>query len=203
MIVVLAVSILVTANTGIALGKGPESVTLTGPGIDSPIELMDSVDWPISCDSSCPPDPMVRLMEQSGLWYGTGDLIAIDKPEGDLGLRYVLTWIRGGFDGESIEGRTFHQFVYLEVEDGPVIHTPEQEGLVDWGSDVTGWFRASDDLADTLASLGVPLSGAGVAGSVVIGVSEPLGLFAAIGSAVLVLMWAMWRWSVKTKAERT
>lgn len=157
-IVLVVVSILVLANAGIAFGKGPESVTLTGPGIDSPVELMDVVDWPISCDNGCPPDPMVRLMEQSGRWYATGDLpIAIDEPEGDLGPRHVLTWIRGGFADEPVEERTIHQFIYLQADDGPVIHTPEQEGLVDWGSGIVGWFRASDDLPETLASLGAPI----------------------------------------------
>lgn len=152
--VLLVVSALVLGNAGIALGKGPESVTLTGPEIDSPVELMDAVDWPISCDNSCPPDPMVRMMEQSGLWSATGDLpVAIDEPEGDLGPRHVLTWIRGGFDGESVEERTFHQYIYLQAEDGPVIHTPEPEGLVDWGPVDTGWFRASDDLPETLDDL--------------------------------------------------
>lgn len=194
--VLLVVSVLVLANGGIALGKGPESVTLTGPGIDSSVELIDAVDWQLSCEDSCPPDPMVRLMEQSGLWYATGDLpVAIDEPEGDLGPRHVLTWIRGGFDGESVEERTFHQHIYLQAEDGPVIHTPEQDGLVDWGSNVVGWFRASDDLPDTLASLRAALPGAGVAGPVAIGVPERLGLLAAI------LVWAIWHRSVTGAPE--
>lgn len=186
--VLLVVSVLVLANVGIALGKGPESVMLTGPEIDSPAELMDAVDWPISCDDSCPPDPMVRLMEQSGLWSATGDLpIAIDGPEGDLGPRHVLTWVRGGFDGESVEGRTFHQYIYLQADDGPVIHTPRQDGLADWGSNVVGWFRASDDLPDTLASLRAALPGAGVTAPVGIGVPQYFGLFGAMALARLLI----------------
>jgi len=201
--VLLVVSILVLANAGIALGKGPESVTLTGPGIDSLVELMDAVDWPISCEDSCPPDPMVRLKEQSGLWYATGDLpVAIDEPEGDLGPRHVLTWIRGGFDGESVEERTFHQYIYLQAEDGPVIHTPEQDGLVDWGSNVVGWFRASGDLPDTLASLRAAPPGGGVTGPVAIGVPG-LGLLGAIALAVLLLIWGLRRHSASTEPERT
>ncbi|MFQ5523638.1 MAG: hypothetical protein ACE5F5_08675 [Acidimicrobiia bacterium] len=201
--VLLVVSVLVLANAGIAHGKGPESVTLTGPGIDAPVELMDAVDWPISCDNSCPPDPMVRLMEQSGLWYATGDLpVAIDEPEGDLGPRHVLTWVRGGFDGDSVEERTFHQSIYLQAEDGPVIHTPEQDGLVDWGSNVLGWFRASDDLPDTLASLGAALPGTGVTGSVAIGAPGRIGLFGAIALAVLLLIWGVRRNSASTEPER-
>jgi len=203
MIVLLVVSILVIANARTALGKGPESVTLTGPGIDSPVELMDAVDWPISCNDSCPPDPMVRLMEQSGFWYATGDLpIALDRPPGELGPRHVLTWIRSGAPGETVDSRTILQSLYLHAANGPVIHTPAQEGLAEWGSGVTGWFLASDDLADILASLSAPLADAGGGESVAIGVPERLGLFAAIGSAGLVLMWAIRRRSVTTELER-
>ena len=200
--VLFVVSILVLTNAEIALGKGPESVTLTGPGIDSPVELMDAVDWPISCEDTCPPDPMVRLVEHSGLWYATGDLpVAIDEPEGELGPRHVLTWIRGGFDGESVEERTFHQNIYLQAEDGPVIHTPEQDGLVDGGSNGVGWFRASDDLPDTLASVRAALPGAGTTGHVAIGVPD-LGLFGAIALAVLLLLWGVRRKAASTESER-
>jgi hypothetical protein len=185
-IVLLVGSLLVSANAGIALAKGPESVTLAGPGIESPVELMDAIDWPISCDSSCPPDPMVQLMEQSGLWYATGDLpVPIDPPVGVLGNQDVLTWDRGGYLEENIR-----QFIYLDAKNGPVIHTPPQKGLEGWGSGVVGWFRASDDLADTLASLVDPLSATERAGSAAIGDPQYLGLLAVIGSALLVLIWA-------------
>ena len=198
MIVLLVVSILVLANTGIALGKGPEFVIVTGPGIDSPVELMETVDWPVSCDNSCPPDQMVRLMEQTGIWYATGDVpVLIDPPVDELGNRYVLTWSRGGSPEENIR-----QFIYLHTENGPVIHTPAQEGLEGWGSGAVGWFRASDDLADTLASLGVPLAGVGVAGAVAIEIPDGLGLFAVIGSVILVLAWATWRRLATTGSQR-
>lgn len=186
MIVLLVGSHLVIANTGIALAKGPESVTLTGPGIESPVELMDAVDWPVSCDSSCPPDPMVQLMEQSGLWYATGDLpVPIEPPVGELGNQYVLTWNRGGSLGENIR-----QFIYLDAEIGPVVHTPAQKSLERWGSGVVGWFRGSNNLADTLASLVDPQSEPERAGSAANGDPQHLGLFAVIGSALLVLIWA-------------
>lgn len=189
-IVLVVGSILVIINAGIALGKGPESVTLTGPGIDSPVDLMDAVDWPISCDNSCPPDPMVQLMEQSGLWYATGDLpVAIDQPPARLGPQHVLTWIRSGAPGETTDSRTIRQFLYLQAPNGPLVHTPDQESLQDWGSGVTGWFRASEDLADTLASLGAPPSEAEEGVPVADQSPEHLGIFAATGSATLVLIW--------------
>lgn len=50
--------------------------------------------------------------------------------------------------------------IYLDAEDGPVIHTPTQEGLQGWGPGVIGWFAAPDGLRDTLIELGVPISAA-------------------------------------------
>jgi hypothetical protein len=51
----VATAVVVTARP--ALAKGLESATIAGPGIDRPIELSDT------------PNLMVRLMEQTGLWY--------------------------------------------------------------------------------------------------------------------------------------
>jgi hypothetical protein len=57
-----------------------------------------------------------------------------------------------------VEERTIRQEIYLEAENGPVIHTPAQESLQGWGSERIGWFAAPSGLRDTLAELGVPIS---------------------------------------------
>lgn len=158
-VVAVIAGILLLTGSGLAYGKGPESVTFTGPGIDSPIELTDQVSRPISCDTTCPADPMVRLMEQSGLWYATGDLpTAIDPPTSELGPRHELTWVRLGAANEPLEERTIRQFIYLDANNGPLIHTVEQEGLKGWGPGVTGWFKAPAGIVNTLSALGAPLS---------------------------------------------
>lgn len=157
--VLLFAAVLAIALPAVALAKGPESATLTGPGLDKPVNLMAAVDWPITCDTACPTDPMVLLMEQTGLWYATGAVpVDIGEPPDELGPPYQLTWVRGGFPEESVENRTFHQFLYLEAEGGPFVHTPEQPGLSGWGGEPFGWAKASDGLAGTLESLGAPLS---------------------------------------------
>jgi hypothetical protein len=126
-------------------------VTITGPGIDRPIELMDTANS----------DLMVRLMEQTGLWYGTGDLpLPLEEPAGKLGPSFTLTWINSGPPGESVDERTMRQVIYLDAENGPVIHTPAQEALRGWGPGVIGWFAAPSGLRDTLAELGAPISAA-------------------------------------------
>ena len=129
--------------------KGPESAIITGPGIDQPIELINTTNR----------DLVARLMEQTGLWYATGDLPQpIDKPAGDLGPSYTLIWINSGPPGASIDERTIRQEIYLDAEGGPVIHTPNQESLRGWGPVVNGWFAAPSGLRETLAELGVPIS---------------------------------------------
>jgi hypothetical protein len=131
--------------------KGPESVTITGPGIIEPLELMEAGNF----------DRIAKLMEQTGLWYGTGDLPhAIDPPAGELGPAYTLTWINSGPPGDSVEQRTMVQYLYLDAERGILIHTPDQKSLENWGHGVIGWFTAPAGLPDTLSGLGVPVEAA-------------------------------------------
>lgn len=135
--------------------KGPESVTISGPGIEEPLELMSDDNWVL----------ISKLMERTGLWYATGDLPRpIDGPTGYLGPAYTLTWINGGPPGKSVEERTLIQYLYLHAENGPLIHTPRQENLDNWGQDRIGWFTAPDRLRGTLEELGVSLSDAPASG---------------------------------------
>ena len=187
--VALAAAVFLVVHGAVALAKGPESVTIAGPGIKDPVELMDAVDWPISCDETCPPDPMVRLMEQTGLWYAAGDLpIAIEKPLGDLGSRYKLTWTRGGFPDESVEERTFHQFLYLDAEGGPFVHTPVQASLEDSVGHVYGWSKAPRGLVDSLRELRAQLPGSGIRPSGSDNAPTLFALLATAAAAVVMLV---------------
>ncbi|MFQ5966076.1 MAG: hypothetical protein ACE5MI_00525 [Acidimicrobiia bacterium] len=134
---------------GTAYAKGPESATITGPSIDRPIQLMDRGK----------PRLLSRLITQTGLWYPTGDLpVPIEGPPGRIGPRHTLTWINSGPPGTSAEQRTMLQFLYLDAEGGPLIHTPAV--LEGWGPEKLGWFAAPIGLPDTLAELGVRLPAA-------------------------------------------
>jgi hypothetical protein len=113
-----------------------------GPDIDDPIELTQS-------------DPGIgQLMQQSGIWSGPGLRESIE-PAGDLGPAYTLTWINSGPPEASIEERSIRQILYPYAENGPLINTPAQVGLVGWGGEVLGWYEAPKSLIDTLAALGV------------------------------------------------
>lgn len=132
-----------------AAAKGPESATISGPGIDGTLELIGEDNWV----------QVSKLMEQTGLWYATGDLPRpIEAPSGELGPAYTLTWVNGGPPGKSTEERTMVQVLYLHAENGPLIHTPRQDALESWGQERIGWFTAPDGLHGTLEELGVPVS---------------------------------------------
>jgi len=167
-VAVVAVTIVVVAFAGPAAAKGLGSVTIEGPGIGEPIEL-------VGRDTGM----LVKLMEQSGLWYATGDLpLPIAEPSRISGPVYLLSWLVGEIENR----RTIRQFLYLDAERGSVIHTPPQQGLADWGPGVEGWFAAPSGLEDTLTSLGVP----GLANS---GSAEPN---ATTASSSTVLSYALW-----------
>jgi hypothetical protein len=141
-ITVVACAIVVT-TVGTALAKGPESATLSGPGIDGPTELNQN-------------DPQVgQLMELSGIWFETDQRLP-SEPVGNLGPAYTLTWVNSGPPEDTVEERTIRQILYPYAEGGPLIHTPPQVGLVGWGSGVLGWSEAPDRVIETLQALGVP-----------------------------------------------
>ena len=151
-----------------SLAKGPMSATITGPGIEEPIELFDQRE-----PGQVMHEPIVDLIEQTGLWYATPTLERIDQP-GGLGEPLVLAWGEGS--------HTIRQEIYLHAEGGPVIHTPDdQPSLEAWGGEVTGWFSAPTGLVDTLRAFGVPTE-AGRAASI------PLQMLAPGALALLVLI---------------
>ncbi len=134
-----------------ALAKGPMSATITGPGIDEPIELFDQ-----RRPKQEMHEHIVDLIEQTGLWYATPTLERIEQP-GGLSEPLVLAWGEGS--------RTIRQDIYLHAEGGPVIHTLEgQPSLEAWGGEITGWFRAPTELVDTLQAFGVPTDAGRAAG---------------------------------------
>lgn len=137
------------AFTGSALAKGPSSVTIFGPGFDPPLELMGEANF----------DLIFLLMEQSGLWYASGDLpTPMDEPSGDLGPAYTLTWINSGPPGSPVEQRTYRQLLYPQADAGVLIYIPPQDSLNYRPPEAFGWYTAPDGMLETLAELGAPIS---------------------------------------------
>lgn len=152
----LTVTALVFGLAVMAGAKGPASGTLSGPGIDEPIEFLDpSHDFDDSTLSGGPTE-MLRL---SGLWYGPGRS-PLPNPPTDPGPAHTLTWFVMVPSGDSIEAgeivieaRSIVQHIYLEAEEGPLIHTPDQVGLKGWGDSVKGWFEAPEGLEEAIGRI--------------------------------------------------
>ncbi|MCO6450494.1 MAG: hypothetical protein J5I90_06855 [Caldilineales bacterium] len=149
LVAILLLAILLLAlNITVASAKGPISGVITGPGIDQPIELVEGAE----------PDLVSRLMERTAIWFGAGvDALPQEPPAGDLGPGYELVWVNAGPPEISIAERTIRQTLYLFAEAGPLVFTPEQEGLRNWGPGVIGWYQAPDGLREALVALGAPI----------------------------------------------
>jgi len=143
LITALLFALLATAGTATtALAKGPETGTLSGPGIEEPIVFLDQTRPHETYDV----EPPTTLLRVSGLWYAP--VPGETTPAGDLGEPYTVRWVNMG--GGSLIERSIVQHIYLDAEGGPLIHTPDQVGLEGWGDGVVGWFQAPDGIEDAV-----------------------------------------------------
>lgn len=140
-------SVVLLGSVQPAAAKGPSAATLSGPGIDRPIDLIQTAD----------PSVMHELMQQTGLWFSVGEALSDEPASRDLGPRYTLSWVNSGPPDLSEEDRTIDQYIYAHSILGLVIHTPEQDGLSGWGPSVIGWFVAPIGLERTFTDLGIEI----------------------------------------------
>ena len=130
-VVVLSCAIVASWNE-CSCEEGPESVTISGPGIDEPIELINS-------------SLVGELMQQTGLWSASGDAVPTSPPPiDDLGSAYMLTWINSGPPTDPVANRTIRQLLYFDASHGPLIHTPDQRGGRRLGRLRKGLVRSSE-----------------------------------------------------------
>lgn len=149
-LVITAIVILMAAP---ALAKGPSSATVTGPGIDEPIELLDYPQHDLESR-----DLVVALMRLTGVWYGNMGLEETTErpPDVELGPAYILTWVSEANPGDPNDDYTIQQSLYPHAQGGPVVHTPAQPALDDT-SLTLGWRTVPVEFNDTLRQLGVPI----------------------------------------------
>jgi hypothetical protein len=139
-----------------AMAKGPESATLSGPGIDEPIVLLEQGSGISVIGTGSAESDLIAL---TGLWQfdPTRELIS---PPRDLGTGLNLSWVNMGPPHLPKSERTIRQILYLYAEGGPIINTPEQASLDGWGG-VTGWYRADTRLLSVVERLaGIDFSAA-------------------------------------------
>lgn len=148
--VVLA-GLLTVGVSGTAVAKGPESLTITGPGIADHVVHAENVDREV----------LTTFMEQSGLWFGIGDLPRpVAEPTASLPEPVTIAWVNGGPPSLGVVERTIVQHVYLLPDGRVLIETPQQATLAGWGESVLGWFEAPASFVETAAQVGVSLESA-------------------------------------------
>jgi hypothetical protein len=140
------------ASAGPASAKGIESATISGPGLDDPMDVGSAVG-----DGG-------RLAILTGFWdvmpgQPRPPTFTEDAPPGKLGPRYTITWRLLTGPGETTPIR---QDLYPEAAGGPVVHTAGGQAIFE-GTTVGGWYAASFALRDLLGSFGVPAADRGPA----------------------------------------
>jgi hypothetical protein len=140
---VAAAPVLVLALAGPARAKGIQSATISGPGLDEPIQVAQP-------DSS-------KLPALTGFWdvmpgQPAPPALTDEASTPQLGPRYTITW---RLMTHADETTAIHQDLYLDAEGGPLVHTAAGQPIFDGGT-VGGWYEAPAALRDMLRSLGVP-----------------------------------------------
>jgi hypothetical protein len=132
-----------------AVAKGPESATMTGPGLDEPIVFTGGGE-PGSAGT------LGRTAEHAGFFpavFGQqpSPMLA-HRPPGDLGPRYTIDYRLPGPNGET----TIRQDVYPQAEGGPVTYMAPGQVFFEGERTRGGWYRAGPELEDVLAEVGLP-----------------------------------------------
>jgi hypothetical protein len=119
--------------------KGLQEVTVSGPGLVSPIRFSDNF--------------ANELARRSGFFRGTADGVTAGPPAGALGPRYGATYRWNFGQGEP----TFlRQDLYPFAAPGPLAFTPRGQKPFE-GRLKGGWSRAGPELTMLLVAAGVPV----------------------------------------------
>lgn len=150
-IAVLTALLLVLCSS-VAAGKGPTALTITGDGLDQPIEMS-------AFGSSGEPGSgghLSRIAEHGGLFatvFGVdGSGLETQRPDGDLGPALTLTWtVPMGDARDHVVVQRLHPWAAA----GPVTHT--EGGQQHFGSEIVGgWYAGGQELAAVLSDIGIP-----------------------------------------------
>lgn len=130
-----------------ALAKGPSQAIIEGPGM-SATSLRPAGQRTIG-------EALATLIQESGFFStldGADAPWRHQRPVGELGARYVVTYSLGGGDDSA----SIVQYVYPYAFGGPVTYMPPDQRY--WGRETTtgGWHRADAALKGVLAEVGVP-----------------------------------------------
>ena len=162
----------------VAVAKGPSSASIDGPGTGGGLKF--------SNDDS---DGMTlsTLAEQTGIFpalFGqTPDPMQKERPKGDLGPKYTITWTVPTGKGKADRVR---QDVY-PYANPPVTYMAPGQKVFDRETR-GGWFRSDEGLKQTLVAAGLPETAPSSSSSD--GSFFSTGLLSLFGAALLLAMTA-------------
>ena len=134
----------------VSLAKGASEAEIVGPGLDDPIVLTGSGDLATVM-------PLAELVEAAGFYPAvfvrSPDPMLDERPVGDLGPKYTITYVMPGPNSEVDE---LVQDVYPYAKPDPVTYTAPGQPF--FGTEQTrgGWFVATSSLEDMLVQAGLP-----------------------------------------------
>jgi hypothetical protein len=172
---------------GSALGKGASEAAITGPGLSGPLELGGSGE-PGSGE-------LGTIAETAGFFaavFGQSpDPMVAQRPAGDLGPRYVITYLMPGPNGEHVE---LVQHLYPYAKPHPVTYMRPGQEL--WATERTrgGWYVAwYSGLKERLVEAGLPATPPAADDETSLPVVGTVAAVAAVAGLVLLLAVALRR----------
>jgi hypothetical protein len=163
----------------LAIAKGPDRASITGPGLKQPVV--------IEGDGEGGSSPLGTLATDGGFFaqmYGAtgfGSLAA--RPKAKLGPRYLVTYrVPGGDGGTS----TVQQDLYPYAARGPVTYMARGQTFWVVQQTVGGWARGTTSLKQVLVHAGLPATAPRnrAAGAHKLGVALGAGAGVAVAAAL-------------------
>ena len=143
------------ALPAVAQAKGPVGADIDGPGLAAPITLRGEGESGNGTEFGA-------LVDDAGFFPAvfeeTPSPMLAGRPAGDLGPKYVITWLVPGSSGED----RVTQEAYPFAKAGPFTYMAPGQRVLDGMQTRGGWFPARDSLRRRLVSLGVPAKPSGV-----------------------------------------
>lgn len=146
--ILVLLSIVALALPAAAVAKGPSAASIDGPGTGGGIN--------ISGDGESPGTQLGNLAMQAGLpdalFQSQPNPMHADRPKGEIGPRYTITWILPGPSGKDDR---IKQDVY-PYADPPVTYVKPGLKFFDDMQTRGGWYVAGPALKVTLVDAGLP-----------------------------------------------
>jgi hypothetical protein len=129
--IVLIVGSFVVLTASPVLAKGPSQAVIEGPGLPSPISLRPPGEPTIGA-------ALATMTQESGFFaalHGADAPWHHQKPDGELGPRYVVTYSLGAGDNS----RSIVQYLYPHASAGPITYMPPGQRTSTHDKTTGGW----------------------------------------------------------------